>query len=148
MTSASAVLLELGSIPRTFDRNSSSNAVFKFTSMNKAVALIFAAGVLFLAGCDKPPSTHVTDWGVVELSAGIPKHLNLDGKDCALTATPIADGKLAILIETRVDADGKNTPGVPPGTPARLTVNTIVPRDVEIVSSVGPKLVRFTLKLK
>jgi hypothetical protein len=57
--------------------------------------------------------------GVVELSAKTPKHLSLDGKDCTLTATPLADGKLSVVIETQIVADGKNTPRVRPGTPAR-----------------------------
>jgi hypothetical protein len=116
--------------------------------MKKSIAIVFAAGVLLLPGCSKLSSSNLTDWGVVELTAKTPKHLSLEGKDCTLTATPLADGKLAVLIETEVDADGKNYPEVRPGTPVRLTEHTIFPPNLEIVSSVGPKLVRFTLKLK
>jgi hypothetical protein len=115
--------------------------------MKKSIVIVFAAGVLLLPGCSKPSSSNLTDWGVVELSAKTPKHLSLDGKDCTLTATPLADGKLSVFIETQIGADGKNPPGVRPGTPSRLTLHAIFPADVEIVSSMGHKLVRFTLKL-
>jgi len=115
--------------------------------MNKSIVIAFAAGVLLFPGCSKPSSGNLTDWGIVELSARTPKHLSLNGKDCTLTATPLADGKLSVFIETQIDADGKNAPGARLGTPTRLTLHTIFPADVEIVSSIGPKLVRFTLKL-
>jgi hypothetical protein len=116
--------------------------------MKNTIVIVFAASVLLLPGCSKPSSSNLTNWGVVELSANTPKHLSLEGKDCTLTATPLADGKISVFIETEIDANGKNTPGVQPGTPARLTLHTIFPANVAIISSVGPKLVRFTLKLK
>ena len=115
--------------------------------MKNTIVIVFAASVLLLPGCSKPSSSNLTDWGVVKLSAMTPKHLSLDGKDCTVTATPLADAKLSVFIETQIDADGKNTPGVQPGTPARWTLHTIFPADVEITSSIGPKLFRFTLKL-
>jgi hypothetical protein len=35
-------------------------------------------------------SMNVTDWGVVEVVPGTRKHMKLEGKEWALTATPLA----------------------------------------------------------
>ena len=43
--------------------------------------------------------TQATDWGVVEVVPSTPKHLQLEGKDCTLTATPLANGNFAVFIE-------------------------------------------------
>jgi hypothetical protein len=115
--------------------------------MRKCVSILFLAAILLFAGCSKPSSGNMTDWGVVELSAATPKHLNLAGRDCTLTATPLADGRLSVFIETEVEADRKQMPGVQSSTPTRLTLHTTYPANVEVVSSIGSKLVRFTLKL-
>jgi hypothetical protein len=127
--------------------------------MKKLVIPAFAAGVLLLAGCDKSsPVTSatgtpmpVTDWGVVEVAASTPKHLKLEGKDCTLTATPLANGNFAVLIEGDFDiADKDSPPGLPAGTRihTHTTQNMIVPGNVECNCAVGHRPVRFTLKLK
>ena len=124
--------------------------------MKKLAISAFAASILLLAGCNKsaPVSNgdapiQVTDWGVVEVAASTPTHLQLEGKDCTLTATPVADGKFAVVIEGDLGVTDTNSPpGVPPGTPIHTTQNMIVPGNVACTCSVGHKPVRFTLKLK
>ena len=120
--------------------------------MKKLVFPAFAAGILLISGCNKasPVQTggapiQATDWGVVEVAPSIPKHLQLEGKDCTLTATPLANGNLAVFIEGDFGATGKNSPG---GTPIHTTVNMILPGNVECLFDVAQKPVRVTLKLK
>src|SRR6476646_9058061 len=86
--------------PRSSGRNQPHNAVFTINTMIKIAISSFAACILLLAGCNKSSAvksgdadTQVTDWGVVEVTASTPTHLQLEGKDCTLTATPLADGK-------------------------------------------------------
>ncbi len=124
--------------------------------MKKLVLPAFAASILMLAGCNKSSAVknqdgaiQVTDWGVVEVTASTPTHLQLEGKDCILTATPLADGKFAVVIEGDLSVtDTNSSPGVPLGTPIHTTQNMIIPGNVAIVGSVGHIPVRFTLKLK
>lgn len=126
--------------------------------MKKLAISAFATSILLLAGCHKSSAvkngdaaTQVTDWGVVEITAGTPTHLQLEGKDCTLTATPLADGKFAVVIEGDLGAADTNSPsGLPPGTLIHTTQtqNMIVPGNVACTCSVGNKPVRFTLKLK
>ncbi|MGZ5567399.1 MAG: hypothetical protein ACXWKG_10320 [Limisphaerales bacterium] len=129
-------------------------AVFTTNTMEKLVLLAFAACVLLISGCNKAApvqtgSAQVTDWGVVEIVPSTPKHLQLEGKDCILTATPLADGKFAVVIEGDFGAADQNSPaGVPSGTPIHTTLNTIIPGNVECVFAVAQKQVRVTLKLK
>jgi hypothetical protein len=116
----------------------------------------FAAGILLVSSCSKAPAVRVgsapnpvTDWGVLAMVPGTPKHLQVEGKDCTLTATPLADGKFAVVIEGDFDVTGKNSPGgVPAGMPIHTTLNTTIPANVECVFSVAQKPVRATLKLK
>ena len=130
--------------------------MFTINKMKKLVIPAFIAGLLLLAACDKSSSVissgaslQVTDWGVVEVAASIPKHLKLEAKDCTLTATPLADGNLAVFIEGEFDVVEKNSPpGVPAGTPIHTTQNMIVRNNVECMCNIGHKPVRFTLKLK
>jgi hypothetical protein len=124
--------------------------------MNKVTIPAFAASLLLLAGCHKASiaengvaSIQVTEWGVVEVAASIPTHLQLAGKDCTLTATPLANGNFAVFIEGDFGVTDKNAPaGVPPGTPIHTTQNMIVPGNLACICDVGHKPVRFTLKLK
>jgi hypothetical protein len=113
------------------------------------------ACILLFSACGKTPAVQVggpnkfTDWGVIEVVPGTPKHLQVEGKDCTLTATPLADGKFAVVIEGDFDVTGKNAPaGVPAGLPIHTTLNTTLPGNVECLFSVGQKPVRATLKLK
>jgi hypothetical protein len=127
-------------------------------TMKKLAISAFAASVLLLAGCHKSSAVRngdaaiqVTDWGVVEVAASTPTHLQLEGKDCTLTATPLADGKFAVVIERDLGVTDTNSPpGLPPGTLIHTTQtqNMIVPGNVACTCSVGQKPVRFTLKLK
>jgi len=129
--------------------------VLTIGSMKKLI-IPALAGMLLLSGCGKSsPATNggapvqVTDWGVVEVAASIPKHLKLAGKDCTLTATPLANGNFAVYIESAGGVTDPNSPaGVPPGTPISTTQNMIVPGNVECICDIGHKPVRFTLKLK
>lgn len=124
--------------------------------MKKLIFPSVAAAILLISGCNKAPRvqtagapTQVTDWGVVEVVPSTPKHLQLEGKDCTLTATPLANGNFAILIEGDFGVADKNSPGgPPPGTPIHTTLNTIIPGNVECRFAVGQKPVRVTLKLK
>jgi hypothetical protein len=124
--------------------------------MKKLSLPALAAGILLLAGCDKPSSAttgsapiQALSWGVVEVAASTQTHLSLEGKDCTLTATPLTDGKLAVLIEGDFRVAGTNAPpGVPPGTPIHTTQNMILPANVEVLCDVANKMVRLTLKLK
>jgi hypothetical protein len=126
--------------------------------MMKALMLpAFASGMLLLAGCHKPSPTttmtapfQMTDWGVIEVVASTPKHLKLEGRDCTLTATPLADGKFAVVIETDSTDASDTPPGLPPGTSVhtRSKSNMTLPGNVECMCSVGHKPVRFTLRLK
>jgi hypothetical protein len=124
--------------------------------MKKLVIPAFAAGILLICGCNKASRvqttgalTQITEWGVVEVVPNTPKHLQLEGKDCTLTATPLADGNFAVLIEGDFGVTGKNSPdGVPAGTPIHTTLNTTLPGNVECLFGVAQKLVRATLKLK
>jgi hypothetical protein len=66
-------------------------------------------------------------------------------------ATPLADGKFAVVIEYDLGVtDTNSSSGVPPGTPIQTTPtsNMTVPGNVACTCSVGHKRVRFTLKLK
>ena len=124
--------------------------------MKKLVIPAFAAGILLIVGCNKASPvqtggapTQVTDWGVVEVVPSTPKHLQLEGKDCTLTATPLANGNFAVFIEGNFGATGKNSPdGVPAGTPIHTTLNMILPGNVECRFDVAQKPIRVTLKLK
>jgi hypothetical protein len=124
--------------------------------MKKLLIPAFAAGILLICGCNKASRVQttyalapVTDWGVVEVVPSTPKHLLLEGKDCTLTATPLADGNFAVLIEGDFGVTGKNSPGgAPPGTPIHTTLNTTLPGNVECLFSVAQRSVRVTLKLK
>ncbi|HWI58491.1 MAG TPA: hypothetical protein VNZ22_14800 [Bacillota bacterium] len=124
--------------------------------MKNLVLLASAVTGLLVAGCTKPsPLTtggtpiQVIDWGVIEVAPSTPKHLKLAGKDCTLTATPLADGKFAVLIEGDFGVTGTNSPaGVPLGTSIHTTHNMIVPGNVECLCDVDHKPVRFTLKPK
>jgi len=127
--------------------------------MIKFVALCYGVSALLLAGCGKSSQTTKTgdatrliDWGVVELSANIPKRLSLgEGKDCAVTAVALADGKLEIKIETKEKLAGAE---VPPGLPAGTLVESTktqtmtVPSAIGITVSVGQTPVRFTPKFR
>ena len=127
--------------------------------MIKSVALLLAASTLLLAGCSKSSParragdpSNLVDWGVVELSANVPKHLSLGaGKDCTLTAASLPSGDLQIKIETKEKLSGA---GLPPGIPvgsrveSTTTHTTTVPAGVEIVISVGHTPVRLKAKLK
>jgi len=126
--------------------------------MKKLIIPALAGSILLLSGCGKSsPATkgrapvQVTDWGVVEVAASTPKHLKLEGKDCTLTATPLANGNFAVYIESDLGVTDRNSPaGVPAGTPIHTTQtqNMIVPGNVECICDIGHKPVRFTLKLK
>ena len=137
-------------------RNQPPIAVFTTNTMKKLVIPAFAAGILLITGCNKaaPVQTgaapiQVTDWGLVEVVPSTPKHLQLEGKDCTLTATPLADGTFAVFIEGDFGVTGKNSPdGVPAGTPIHTTLNAILPGNVECWFDVAQKLVHATLKLK
>src|SRR5690349_8080929 len=107
-------------------------------------SLVFFASLLLLVGCSKPSGQALTDWGVVEVKPGIPKHLILDGNDCILTATPLANGSAALNIESQVHAPGTN---IGANSLTRMTANMIAPVGVAYSVFVGPKLVRFTLKI-
>ena len=132
--------------------------MFTINTMIKIAISSFAACILLLAGCNKSSAvksgdadTQVTDWGVVEVTASTPTHLQLEGKDCTLTATPLADDKFAVLIEGDFGGtDTNSTAGLPPGTVIHTTqtLNMIVPGNVACTCSVGHKPVRFTLKRK
>jgi hypothetical protein len=92
---------------------------------------------------------NVTDWGVVEVVPGTRKHLKLDGKEWALTATPLANGNFAVLVEEESNAAARNSPaGAPLGMLGRHTQNMILPGNVEVLTDVDQKPVRLTLKLK
>ena len=131
-------------------------AVFTTNTMKKLVIPAFAASILLFSGCNKAAFVQtgsapiqVTDWGVVEVVPSTPKHLQLEGKDCTLTATPLANGNFAVFIEGDFGVTDKNSPdGVPPGTPIHTTLNTIIPGNVECLFGVAQKQVRVTLKLK
>ncbi len=126
--------------------------------MKKLVVPALAAGMLLICGCNKAfraqtasAPAQVTDWGIVEVVPSTPKHLLLEGKDCTLTATPLANGNFAVLIECDLGVTDRNSPaGVPPGTPIQTTqtLNTIIPGNVECLFGVAERLVRVTLKLK
>jgi hypothetical protein len=124
--------------------------------MQKLVIPAFATGILLITGCNKaapvqtgPVLIQATDWGVVEVVASTPKHLQLEGKDCTLTATPLANGNFAIFIEGDFGVTGRNSPdGVPAGTTIHTTLSTILPGNVECLFNVAQKPVRATLKLK
>jgi hypothetical protein len=124
--------------------------------MNESVIPALAASILLLAGCHKAAPvqigdapSQVTEWGVVEVAACTPKHLQLNGKDCTLTATPLADGNFAVFIEGDFGVTDKNSPaGVPPGTKVHTTQNMIVRGNVECLCSFANKPVRFILRLK
>ncbi len=126
--------------------------------MKKLVIPAFAAGILLICGCNKASRAQtasaparVTDWGIVEVVPSTPKHLLLEGKDCTLTATPLANGNFAVLIECDLGVTDRNSPaGISPGTPIRTTqtLNTIIPGNVECLFGVAQRLVRVTLKLK
>ncbi len=137
-------------------RNQRPSAVLTTNTMKKVVSAAFAAGILLITGCSKAAPVQigaapiqVTDWGVVEVVPSTPKHLQLEGKDCTLTATPLANGNFAVFIEGDLAVTDKHSPdGVPPGTPIHTTLNTIIPGNVECQFGVAQKLVRVTLKLK
>ena len=123
--------------------------------LQKLIIPAFAVGILLISGCNKAPvvrtsaPTSVTDWGVIEVVPGTPKHLQLEGKDCILTAIPLADGKFAVFIEGDFGVTGKNSPdGMPAGTPIHTTLNTTLPANVECLFSVAQKPLRATLRLK
>jgi hypothetical protein len=131
-----------------------------FTSYNeKFIALMLAAGTLW-AGCSKVSttttadgSTHVTDWGMVELAANTPKHLSLEGKDCTLTATTLGDGKMQIIIKTKTEEKlpkAEMPPGVPAGTRVETThtLTMAVLSGAEIHINVDQMQVCFTPELK
>lgn len=109
-----------------------------------ALVLIFTASTLLLAGCGKQSATDVTNWGAIEVSASNPIHLKLDGADCIFTATPLPDGKAAIVIETE-PAGGKDSPGK---SLTRQKMNSIVPTGIECFTFVGTRSVRFKLNFK
>ena len=131
-------------------------AVFTTNTMNKLVLPAFAAGILVISGCNKASPVRasgapipVTDWGVVEIVPSAPKHLQLEGKDCTLTATPLANGNFAVTIEGNFGVTDKSSSGgVPPGTAVHTTLNTILPGNVECLFGVAQKPVRVTLKRK
>lgn len=111
-----------------------------FNRMKKFIALAFAASTLLFSGCNKSASltsggipSNFADWGVIELSASNPRHLSLDGTERVFTGTPLADGNVALFIETES---------------TRQTVNMIVPPNVQYSCYVGDKAVRFILKMK
>jgi hypothetical protein len=124
--------------------------------MKKLGIPALAASILLLAGCHKASPVQnggvpiqVTDWGVVEVAASTPTHLQLEGKDCTLTATPLANSKFAVLIEGDFGVTDRNSPArVPPGTPIHTTQHMVIRGNVECMCDVDHKPVRFTLKLK
>lgn len=120
--------------------------------MKKLIIPAFAAGILLLAGCHKSSSAkngdapvQVTDWGVVEVAPGTPKHLRLEGsKDCTLTATPVDNDCFDVTIIADFDVTDA---GVPPGTTTR-TMQSMKIRGNNVECLVAHRPVRFTLKLK
>jgi hypothetical protein len=124
--------------------------------MKKLIIPALAGSMLLLSGCGKSSArtnggapVQVTDWGVVEVVGSTPKHLKLDGRDCTLTATPLANGDFAVYIESARGVTDTNSPaGVPSGTRVLTTQNMIVPGNVECICDIDRKPVRFTLKLK
>jgi hypothetical protein len=129
--------------------------VFRISIMKQLVIPALAASMLLISGCSKTsvPSLAApvpdTDWGVVEVVSGVPKRLQVEGKDCTLTATPLADGNLAVSIEGDFGVTGKDSPdGVPPGMPIHTTLKTTLPANVECLFSVAQRPVRATLKLQ
>src|SRR5512146_1108259 len=112
-------------------RNQRPRAVFTANTMKKFIIPAFAVCILLISGCNKAAPVQaggapipVTDWGVVEVVPGAPKQLQLAGKDCTLTATPLTHGNFAVLIEGDFGVTDKNSPGgVPPGTPVHTTLN-------------------------
>ena len=126
--------------------------------MKRTMGLIFAIGILLLAGCRKQSHAMVVDgmnlvdWGVVELSASTPKHLSLgNGKDCTVTARPLANGDLQISIETGETLRGgmatrEGTISVPMQMSQSQTMSVLA--GVEIIAMVFQTPVRFTPKLK
>jgi hypothetical protein len=120
--------------------------------MKSFVFPAFTAGILLVCGCNKggPGQAggnliHVTDWGVVEVVPSIPKHLQFEGKDCTLTATPLANGNFAVFIEGDFGVTDQNAQD---GAPIHTTLNTILPGNVECLFVVAQKEVRVVLKLK
>ena len=92
---------------------------------------------------------NATDWGVVEVVPGTRQHLKLEGKVWALTATPLANGNFAVLVEEESNTAARNSPaGAPLGMLGRHTQNMILPGNVEVLTEVEQKPVRLTLKLK
>lgn len=88
--------------------------------MKSFVFPAFTAGILLVCGCNKggpgqageTSSTQRT--GVVEVVPSIPKHLQFEGKDCTLTATPLANGNFAVFIEGDFGVTDQNShDGVP-----------------------------------
>jgi hypothetical protein len=123
--------------------------------MKNLSILALAAGILLLSSCGKPspgttgtPSMKPTDWGLIEIAAGSPKHLRLYGRDCTLTATPLPDGNVALLIE--IEALVRNPPAAGPHetTVYSMTQKIVVPANRECTCDIDYKPVRFTLKLK
>jgi hypothetical protein len=120
-------------------------------TMNQFIVLMVMLSTLFETGCNKSSApTKVTEWGVVELSSDVPKHLSLgDGNDCTLSATLLPDGNLQIVIKTKEKlARGETPAGFPAGMPVDETKTITVPSGEAITSYVGHKLVRFTPQLK
>ena len=127
-------------------------------SMTRTIRLIFAVGILFLAGCRKQSPVAMTgganlvDWGVVELSASTPKHLSLgNGKDCTVTARPLANGDLQISIETgETLRGGVNSSQGPIQVPMQMSQSQTmsVRAGVEIIAVVFQTPVRFIPKFK
>jgi hypothetical protein len=127
--------------------------------MKKLIPLTLAASALLLTACGHlPPSATacngapLTDWGRVNLSINIPKHLTFgEGKDYIFTATRVANGQIQLSIKTEEKLlAGDMPPGLPPGTRVETTHNlTMVVRPGQTVTCyVGHKLVRFTPQLK
>jgi hypothetical protein len=115
--------------------------------MKKLAIPALAASIFLLAGCNKSSPVagatgapvQAVDWGVVEVAASTPQHLKLDGQDCTLTATPLADGRAAVVIET----EGSTVSAL-----ESRKLNTILPTGLECIASVGSRPVRLTLKFK
>jgi hypothetical protein len=126
--------------------------------MTRTIGIVFAVGILILAGCRKQSNAMVVnganlvDWGVVELSASTPEHLSLgNGKDCTVTARPLANGDLQITIETGESLrGGMNSPQGPIQVPMQMSQSQTmsVRAGVEIIATVFQTPVRFVPKFK
>jgi hypothetical protein len=135
--------------------------------MKTIISILLVTTISLLLGCSKAShgtntsvpkrsvaADSLTDWGMIEFSEGIPKHLTLnDGRNCSLTGTTLSDGNLLVNIETdkKATAEDQVSPGQPTfpvGTSIHLSQTMTIPFGEEISSYVDHKLVRFGAKLK